>query len=218
MDTRFALELFGYAASALIAVSVMMSSILRLRLLNLAGAAMFAIYGAFIHAYPVVILNSLIVAVNLYHLARMLRAKEFFHLLPLGQGSVYLPYFLNFYGAEIRRIRPDFVHRPTESQLALFILRDCDPVGVFIAEPRADGVWHVVLDFVIPGYRDLKLGRFLFQEQAEFFRARGVKEFVIAPRTREFGAYLVQLGFEPSGPQAGAFRFRVAERPESRGS
>ncbi len=51
MEHRLILELLGYAASALIAVSMMMSSILRLRLLNLAGAIGFAIYGLCIGAY-----------------------------------------------------------------------------------------------------------------------------------------------------------------------
>ena len=50
MEHRFILELLGYAASALIALSMTMSSILRLRLFNLAGALGFAIYGLCIGA------------------------------------------------------------------------------------------------------------------------------------------------------------------------
>src|SRR5688572_19060854 len=165
MDNRFVLELVGYFASVLIAISLMMTSILRLRLINLFGAALFASYGLLIHAYPVAILNSLTVLVNVWHLTRMLRAREFFRLLPLKPESVYLPYFLEFYGAEIRRILPDFKYQPSADQVALFVLRDCAPVGVFLAERKANGVLRVVLDFVIPGYRDLKLGRFLFTDQ-----------------------------------------------------
>ena len=162
MENRFLLELVGYFASALIAVSLMMSSILRLRLINLVGAAIFSAYGVLIHAYPVAILNGLIVLVNGWHLLQLLRLKEFFQILPLRPESVYLPYFLDFYGAVIRRILPAFKYRPAENQIALFVLRDCNPVGVFIAEHQPDGVLRVLLDFVIPGYRDLKLGRFLF--------------------------------------------------------
>ena len=51
-------------------------------------------------------------------------------------------------------------------------------------------------------------------EQAEFFRARGVKEILISPRTKEFGAYLVQVGFEPVGRQTGSFLIRYAEKAE----
>ena len=212
MENRFVLELVGYLASALIAVSLMMSSILRLRLINLVGATILSAYGVLIHAYPVAILNGLIVLVNGWHLLRMLRVKEYFQVLPLKPESVYLPYFLEFYGAEIRRILPGFQYQPSEDQLALFVLRDCAPVGVFIAKRRADGVLNVIIDFVIPGYRDLKLGRFLFTEQAEFFRQQGVKEIVIAPRTKAFGAYLVKVGFEPAGRDADAFRIRFANR------
>jgi hypothetical protein len=214
MEHRFALELVGYAASALIAISMMMNSILRLRLFNLAGAIGFALYGLLIGAYPVVVLNGITLLVNVFYLVRMLRAKAYFQLLKLRPDSVYLPYFLNFYGEEIRRILPEFQYRPAANQIALFILRDCSPAGVFIAEQKPDGVLRVVLDFVIPNYRDLKIGRFLFVEPAEFFRERGIREIIVSPRTREFGAYLVKVGFERAGRQEGSFRIRYADNSD----
>lgn len=214
MDKHLMLELVGYVASALIAVSMMMSSILRLRVINTAGAVAFAVYGLLIHAYPVAVLNSFIVVVNGYYLLRMLRATEYFQLLKLKPDSVYLPYFLDFHGEEIRQILPEFQYRPSEDQIALFILRDCAPVGVFIAEQKPDGVLRVILDFVIPGYRDLKIGRFLFVEQAGFFRERGIKEIVIAPRTAEFGAYLVKVGFEAAGRRQDSFCIRIAGKSD----
>ncbi|TAL00817.1 MAG: hypothetical protein EPO07_09165 [Verrucomicrobia bacterium] len=212
MDKQFLLELLGYAASVLIAVSLMMSSLVRLRLINMAGAAAFAVYGFLIHAYPVAVLNGAIALVNLFFLARMLRAKAFFQLLKLRPESDYLRHFLDFYREDIQRILPGFEYRPVGNQVTLFVLRDCAPAGVFIAEQQPDGVLRVILDFVIPNYRDLKIGKFLFVEQAEFFRERGVCEIVIAPRTKKFGAYLVKVGFETSALQQGAFRFRYDEK------
>jgi len=94
----------------------------------------------------------------------------------------------------------------------LFILRDCSPVGAFIAEQQPDGVLRVILDFVIPRYRDLKIGKFLFVEQAAFFKERGIAEIIIAPRTAEFGAYLVKVGFEAEGRQSGAFHICYANK------
>ena len=214
METRLLLELIGYIASALIAVSLMMSSILRLRLINLVGAAIFALYGLLIHAYPVAVLNGLIVAVNAFHLVKMLRAKQFFQLLKLRPESDYLRYFLHFYRADIARVMPDFDYRPVQNQMTLFVLRDCAPVGVFIAEQKPDGVLRVILDFVIPGYRDLKLGRYLFVEQADVFRDRGVREIVVAPRTKEFGTYLIQVGWEQTSRKHGLFRIRFADKSD----
>jgi hypothetical protein len=209
VQNHFALELVGYAASVLIAVSLMMTSLLRLRLINVAGSAVFSVYGLLIGAYPVAALNGFIVLVNGIHLAKIFRAKEYFQLLPLKPDSQYLPYFLKFYRQEIQRILPDFEYRPATNQLLLFVLRDCAPAGVFIAEQRPEGVLRVVLDFVIPRYRDLKIGRFLFVEQAAFFKERGVKEIIISPRTAEFGAYLVKVGFEPAA-KSGEFHIRYA--------
>ena len=212
MDKQTILELVGYAASALIAVSLMMSSILRLRILNLIGAAMFATYGYLIGAIPVAVLNGAIVLVNVYHIVRMLRTREYFRLLKLRPDSDYLKYFLGFYAKDILRILPEFEYRPAEKQVTLFILRDCAPIGVFIAEETSGGVLRVVLDFVIPRYRDLKIGKFLFVEQVEFFRERGIKEIVIAPRTKEFGDYLVKVGFEAAGRDQDSLRIRIAEK------
>ena len=212
MDSRAWLEVIGYAASGLIAISLTMSSILRLRIINTVGAAAFVIYGLLIHAYPVAVLNTLTVSINLYHLRRMFRAREYYQLLPVWPESDFLRHFLKVYRAEIQRIIPDFEYRPTEKQLTLFILRDCTPVGVFIAEHKSPETLRVVLDFVIPRYRNLHVGKFLFVEQAEFFRQLGVKEIVIQPRTKEFGAYLVEVGFEPTDRKLGAFRIWVAQK------
>jgi hypothetical protein len=214
MEKQTILELVGYAASVLIAVSLMMTSVLRLRVINMIGGAAFAAYGFMIGAIPVGVLNGAIVLVNVYHITRMLQAKEYFRLLKLRPDSDYLKYFLGFYAKDILRVLPEFEYRPAEKQVTLFILRDCAPIGVFIAEEKTGGVLRVVLDFVIPHYRDLKVGKFLFVEQAEFFRERGIKEIVIAPRTKEFGEYLVKVGFEPAGRNQESLRIRFADKAD----
>ena len=57
----------------------------------------------------------------------------------LRPDSDYLPYFLSFYRDEIEKIVPGFACKPAENQMTLFILRDCNPVGVFIAEEGRPG-------------------------------------------------------------------------------
>lgn len=212
MDKQTILELVGYAASVIVAISLMMSSVLRLRIINLIGSAAFAIYGLLIGAIPVAILNGAIVLVNVYHLVQMLQAKEYFRLLKLRPDSDYLRYFLNFYAKDVLRVLPDFEYRPTEKQVTLFILRDCAPVGVFIAEEKVAGVLQVVLDFVIPHYRDLKIGKFLFVEHAGFFRERGIREIIIAPRSKGFDKYLMQVGFERTDEDKKSLHIRFGDK------
>lgn len=191
------LELTGYVASVIVAVSLMMSSLLRLRLVNLAGSLLFAAYGFAIGAIPVAAVNGFIVLVNLYYLARMLRTREFFRILEVVPGSEYLRYFLELNRAEIRRFLPAFEAAPADA-LSFFILRGVIPAGLFIGERAGDGTLRVRLDYVLPGYRDLKVGRFLFQERADFFRERGVRRFVSDPGSRSHERYLRRMGFRPA--------------------
>ena len=79
-----AAEALGYAASALIAVSLMMTSVLRLRVVNLIGSVAFLVYGVLIGAVPVVVANVVIVVVNLVFLRRLLFVSEAFGVLRLA--------------------------------------------------------------------------------------------------------------------------------------
>ncbi|MBI3163860.1 MAG: YgjV family protein, partial [Chloroflexi bacterium] len=71
MEATLIYELVGYVGSVLVAVSLMMKSLLRLRVINLVGALFFVLYGLLIGALPVAFLNALIVGVNVYYLAQM---------------------------------------------------------------------------------------------------------------------------------------------------
>src|SRR3954470_7713975 len=161
MNQHVILESIGYLGSVLIAISLMMSSVLRLRVINMIGGAMFSLYGLLIGALPVAALNGFLVLINVYHVSKMLRTKSYLRLLVLRPDSDYLPYFLSFYRAEIDRIIPGFAYQSSPNRMALFILRDCNPVGCFIADRTSPGTLEVILDFVVPRYRDLSIGRFL---------------------------------------------------------
>lgn len=64
------LEWFGYTASVVVAISLTMSSILKLRWYNLLGATLFSAYGFLIHAYPVGFLIGFIACVDIRLVAR----------------------------------------------------------------------------------------------------------------------------------------------------
>lgn len=65
------IEWVGYSASALIVISLIMTSVVKLRVLNTAGCVLFVVYGFIIGAYPVAISNLMIVLINLYHLYKL---------------------------------------------------------------------------------------------------------------------------------------------------
>ncbi len=69
-------EIMGYAASIMVAISLTMKDIKKLRVINFIGCALFAIYGSMIGAWPVVATNGFIACVNIYFLTKMQQQKK----------------------------------------------------------------------------------------------------------------------------------------------
>lgn len=200
MQNPFSYELVGYVASVLIAISVMNTNVLRLRVFNSAGAACFTVYGFLIQAWPVAGLNLFILGVNAVHLYRIFTAREYFKLLEVQPDSAYLNHFLAHHLKDIRKYTPSFTYTPSGDQLTLFVLRNTVPAGLFIAELERPGELRVQLDYVTPDYRDLKVGEFLLNQQLDFFRERGVRRIISPGGSSKHVKYLKQMGFIPVRP------------------
>lgn len=70
------LEIFGYIGSALVLLSMMMRSVIKLRIINLLGAVINLIFSALCHNWPFVFLNVGLATINIYHLIRLWKGKE----------------------------------------------------------------------------------------------------------------------------------------------
>jgi len=68
-------EVIGYAASLLIAISITIKGGLYFRILNLAGSVCFFIYGIIIGSHPVAIINFYGAGINIFHIIREIRGK-----------------------------------------------------------------------------------------------------------------------------------------------
>ncbi|NWG06132.1 MAG: hypothetical protein HXY35_05515 [Chloroflexi bacterium] len=198
MGTQFWFEMMGYAGSILVAISLMMKSLWRLRIINLIGASFFTVYGLLIGAAPVAGLNTLIVGIDIYYLWQMTTQKDYFQLLEVSHDSRYLKNFAEFYRKEIAEFFPSYLFKPKEDQLVVFVLRNMVPAGVLIVRPRGEEA-DIFLDFVIPGYRDFRAGKFLFDESADFFHRRGIRRFVSDAGNARHESYLKRMGFRLNG-------------------
>ena len=69
-------EIIGYAGTALVLVSFMMTSVTKLRWFNLAGAVLSTIYALLTNAMPVLILNASLILINGIQLYRLSRQKK----------------------------------------------------------------------------------------------------------------------------------------------
>ena len=70
------LEIFGYIGTALVLLSMMMTSMGKLRIINIAGNAVTMIYSIIVNAWPVVFLNGGIIVINIIQLIRAYRQRK----------------------------------------------------------------------------------------------------------------------------------------------
>ena len=76
MDSATIWEWVGYLASAVVAISLMMSNIKKLRWWNLIGAGLFVAYGLAIDAIPVALVNFFIVLIDAYYIVKIYKAEK----------------------------------------------------------------------------------------------------------------------------------------------
>ncbi len=194
MESYVLYEIIGYAASVLVAISLMMSAIVKLRVVNMIGAFTFAVYGILINSIPVAAMNAFIVLINVYFLVKIFKSDKYFELLPSSSESTYLKKFLSFYKESIQNYQPDFSFKKSYNW-ALFVLSDMVPAGLILGN-RKDNQLQIDLDFVIPSYRDFKIGKYLFNEKLGYFKSEGIETIVASPGNEYHNSYLEKVGFE----------------------
>jgi len=198
MTAQFWFEMVGYLASVLIAISLTMRTIVPLRIINALGCLALVVYGMLIHAYPVAVLNGFVFFVDVFYLVRMYRQKDYLQLLEVSHDSAYLGHLLEFYKEDIRKVCPDYVHRPQQGQTTHLILRNMVPAGVIIQQ-RNGADADILLDYVLPTYRDFRVAQFFFRENAAHFHRQGIDRFTSAPGTAHHAKYLERMGFQRKG-------------------
>ena len=69
------LEIFGYVGTMLIVLSMMMTSVTKLRIVNMTGSVISAIYGGLCGTWPVVVTNVCLFLINGFQLIKSKKNK-----------------------------------------------------------------------------------------------------------------------------------------------
>ena len=193
------LQIVGYVASGIIALSMTMNSIVKFRWINLVGATTFATYGYLLGALPVGLLNTFIVSVDIFYLLRIYTKKEIFETLEVRGDNKYLLRFLEFYDKDIQKQFPGFVYKPEMNTVSFFILRNMMVAGLFLAHRKDGNILNVGLDYVIPQYRDYKNGKYIYHRLRDKFKADGFETIMFSGEiSPQHEKYLKKLDFKDS--------------------
>jgi len=192
------LDWIGYTASLIVLISLLMSSIKKLRWINLVGALIFGIYGFMINSIPTGFMNVGIVIIDIYFLAKIYLSKDYFKILPIDHDSEYLKSFIKFYHDEMSLVTDLDNLNVDDAEIKLYILRNMTPASVFVCNKVDDETLEVVLDYAIPQYRDFKIGKYIFESKRDFFIDKGFNKFVAYTDEESHIKYVKKMGFVES--------------------
>lgn len=186
-------ELVGYLGSVLVIVSLAMTSVVRLRMISLAGSATFVVYGTLISSIPIIGTNLAIVLLNVWFLWRELRGGRDLGAVVVPTDSPFLLDFLDHHESEIRGFQPEY--DPSAGPgFAMVLTRNGLPAGAILGQ-RDGKTLDITLDFVLRAYRDSRLGRWVYGPGARVFRAAGITELTAAAALESHSSYLERVGF-----------------------
>ena len=203
-------EIIGYVASALLLIAMMMTSVIKLRILNTIGCILYIIYGLRIGSYPVALMNAAIACVNIVHISRNLLSKHTFKLLSIKTDDSLVEPFINHYKSDIERFFPEFKLEKRLYVCSYVIVRNMNIAGIFLASDMGDGTLLVELDYVIPMYRDFKVGDFLFNANRNIFKDHGIRKIIALSASAYHTRYLRRVGFSEIQSESGVKTFELA--------
>lgn len=186
-------EIVGYCGTVMVLVSMLMTSVVKLRLLNACGSVLSAIYAFVTHTWPVLILNVCLLVINTVQIVLLLRKKTVFHLERAQIQDRSLQHFMNYYKDDIGFYFPELKQMPDRGEVYI-VYHDVEPAGILIGD-REESTIRVALDYTTPKYRDCSVASYLFNQLKE----QGITALIARSDTPAHFRYLDKMGFQLQG-------------------
>lgn len=196
------IEIIGYAGSALVLVSFLMASVVKLRVVNAVGSLIFAVYALIIRSYPTALMNVCLVLINLYYLWKLRNKEPNYRLLRLQPDEGFVRAFLDAHQADIAAFFPTR-RRDAAALNRAFVVCHGDEAAGLLLGAEADGVLDIALDYSTPAYRDSSVGRYLHEHLA----AEGLSVLRYAGAESAHLPYLQKMGYTAAAD--GAYEKRL---------
>lgn len=191
MDPSVFIEVVGYVGSALIILSMLMTSLVKLRVINTVGCVVSTIYSLIIGSYPVAIMNICLMIINIWNLVRLFRPNKHFDMIVCEVDDRFLAYFLKRWKDDIRLHFPEFDRKAIHADSAFLFCCNGDPAGILLGRVE-NGVMDMALDYTTPAYRDCSVAKFYHSKLPE----NGIRTLLSSQsKTPQHVAYLNKMGF-----------------------
>lgn len=191
MNTSTMIEIAGYTGSTLVVVSMLMSSVVKLRVINTIGSVISATYALIIHSYPLALMNICLIVINCYNLMKLLKTGQQYDLISVSTKDEFLAWFMAHYREDISNFFQEAEAALLSADTAYIVCCDAAPAGLLLGKAGEKGVLEVNVDYSTPAYRDCSVGKYLYARLPE----KGIRKLVYAGKAGKHEEYLRKMGF-----------------------
>ncbi len=160
------LEIIGYIGSFLVVISMLMSSIVKLRVINTIGSVISGIYAVICGALPLALMNLCLIVINVINLVKLLGKKMPYELVEGSTENSLVKYFLNYYMEDMKTFFPAFDGNGEGNNAAFVTCCQGTPIGLLLGKRQGD-TFDVAVDYTTPAYRDCSAGKYLHEKLPE---------------------------------------------------
>lgn len=192
------IETIGYIGSALVLVSMLMTSVVRLRVINLIGSVIFAGYAIAIGSIPTALMNIALAAINIYHLLKLTNEQKSYTLITTGLEDGYFSYLLDKFDSDIRFWFPEYSLEGSDPNAVFLVCCKADPACLFMGKADDSGKVEVLLDYATPEYRDTSVGHYLYSKLAK----EGYSSLIFRQEAVNHIPYLKKIGYKETEDHA----------------
>ena len=186
-------EVIGYIGSALVVVSMLMTSVMKLRVINMIGSLIFAGYALIIKSYPTALMNIALVIINIVNMKKLLSNSNTYSLVETTSDDSFVKTYLNKYNEDIKKFFPDY--KGINQNDKVYLIMNEDQLAGITAGKKDGNIFYIDLDYSTPVYRDCSAGEFLFSE----LKKEGFAKAVFNNPSQDHLSYLKKMGFVKSG-------------------
>ncbi len=212
-------EFMGWAAAACITLGLLKKNLKYERILLLTGSGLFIFYSYVIGAWPMLAATLIVSGVMMYSLLLCRQVELDFTLIKLNSDApaTVLKKFLYTYRDDLEKWAPGFNLIHTDGTLASdvhleLVLHQVEIAGLFMYRVVREGEIEILLDYLIPKYRELEAATFVYASQESYFRQKGFYNFSMRSSVPSVQKQILKMGFERS-PQDSDFFLRRTPQP-----
>ena len=188
MDLKILFEVIGYCGTILVVLSMMMTSVVKLRIINICGSILSMTYAVITNTWPIVLMNAALIIINVIQLIRSFRRSLNFNYRKVLTNDLSFKHFMEIYKFDIEKYFGEISISDKEEAYLVYI--DTELAGVLVGNKEND-CFNVSIDYAIPKFRDMSIGKYVYPKLKEY----DINLISQSSGVKKHNKYLLSMGY-----------------------